>query len=387
MNKILSELNDLTTLGNTTNNSSNNLNCEESGEGDGNSEEFASAPAATLRRVIYKLFPLPYKPLKLKIKERMKREEKQLQYINAATAAAVISENGRRQRTCAVAYRMSKSSNSNPYSSITTTNIVNTTTGSGNYQNKGGKLKRKLRTEESSSSSSSEDDAMFVETDDEVVGGKGQQQEQEGVVKQEAKKARRTVVRDSEEEEEQGGEDCSKMNPTAASTKVEIKKAVTSTTATSTSAPTTLCIDLTATPTGDKQAPFGKSDGVNGWSIYRREGWVLTNNTDTAVLQEDINTAIHHIKEENEEITVTEELASDMYTQALQGAQYVHTTVYKAFRKCDMIGWVVGYLPAVVNEGEELWHVVFVDGDEEDMDAEEVSACPVAVTVVAAVSL
>ena len=114
---------------------------------------------------------------------------------------------------------------------------------------------------------------------------------------------------------------------------------------------------------------------------------MLTNNTDTAVLQEDINTAIHHIKEENEEITVTEELASDMYTQALQGAQYVHTTVYKAFRKCDMIGWVVGYLPAVVNEGEELWHVVFVDGDEEDMDPEEVSACAVAVTVEAAVLL
>ena len=386
MNKILSELNDLTTLGNTTNNSSNNLNCEESGEGDGNSEEFASAPAATLRRVIYKLFPLPYKPLKLKIKERMRREAKQLQYINAATAAAVISENGRRQRTCAVAYRMSKSSTANPYSSITTTNIVNTTTGSGSgSQNKGGKLKRKLRTEESSSSSSSEDDAMFVETDDEVVvggGGKGQQQD-EGEVKQEAKKARRTVVRDSEEEEEQGGEGSSKMNTTPSTTIVEINK----TTAIAATAP---CIDLTAiaaTSTENKQAPFGKSDGVNGWSIYRREGWVLTNNTDTAILQEDINTAIRHMKEENEEITVTEELASDMYTQALQGAQYVHTTVYKAFRKCDMIGWVVGYLPAVVNEGEELWHVVFVDGDEEDMDPEEVSACAVAVTVEAAVLL
>jgi hypothetical protein len=64
-------------------------------------EVFASAPALVLKRVIYKLFPLPPKPQEL-VNEEIKQQEQQ------ELLTSVLSQSGRRQRSCVTAYRNSR---------------------------------------------------------------------------------------------------------------------------------------------------------------------------------------------------------------------------------------------------------------------------------------
>jgi hypothetical protein len=70
------------------------LDCEDQ-------EVFASAPALVLKRVIYKLFPLPPKPQEL-VNEEIKQQEQQ------ELLTSVLSQSGRRQRSCVIAYRNSR---------------------------------------------------------------------------------------------------------------------------------------------------------------------------------------------------------------------------------------------------------------------------------------
>jgi hypothetical protein len=67
------------------------LDCEDQ-------EVFASAPALVLKRVIYKLFPLPPKPQELVNEEIKQREQQEL-------PTSVFSHSGRRQRSCVTAYQ------------------------------------------------------------------------------------------------------------------------------------------------------------------------------------------------------------------------------------------------------------------------------------------
>jgi hypothetical protein len=116
------------------------------------------------------------------------------------------------------------------------------------------------------------------------------------------------------------------------------------------------------------QPPKGDGDGLNGWSIKCSEGWLLVDNSDAAALQRELEAAWLASEAAN-----TSAITAAVRAEAGRGTSYVHRRVMKKFRRNTVAGWVVAYLPAALNDGEELWHVVFCDKDEEDWSLDEVS--------------
>lgn len=287
-------------------------------------EEFASAPAQTLRRVIYKLFPLPPKPmqvLKAELQERQRRDK----------AKRVLTQAGRIQRACVVA---SASGTANKGSGI------------------GVGLKRKNALVLSDSSDEYEDEQSWCVKPAKRAGVKADRALADGgeVVKKKQRRLSESSGESSGEAVFSDGDAMSVEAPTAKQGRRGSASARKS---------------ETLQPL---QPPRGKGRGVNGWSIFLLEGWIMVDASDPAVLEAKVSEALDSV-----DMEVTAEVAAVTRKEAAIGAVSVHKRVMRTFHRELMMGWVVGYLPDSLNEGEgELWHVVFSDGDEEDWSADEV---------------
>ncbi len=74
-------------------------------------------------------------------------------------------------------------------------------------------------------------------------------------------------------------------------------------------------------------------ESIDGMSIYRSEGWLLD----------------------------------------LESSEYLQKRVRRLFKRGLFgDGDIVAYLPGDRNDGQELWHMRYDDGDEEDLDKNEV---------------
>jgi hypothetical protein len=280
-------------------------------------EEFASAPALVLKRIIYKLFPLPPKPhelVKAEVKQREKRE----------LANSAVSQSGRRQRSCVTAFQNSRL----PYVPAAAQSAA---------PRKG--LKRK------SLKKDSEDEEEFTWSEEERD---SQQRSSSAAIASRNSKTRKVAV---------GTDDGSDDDAMFSDGEAAYRPSTTAASQTQVSPP--------ASP-----PPRGKGRGINGWSIFRSEGWLLVDTADPAALEVEVEETLRYM---DVDVGVTDETASAVRQEAAAGAQFVHKKVMKTFHRVLADGWVVGFLPNSLNEGEgELWHVVFRDGDEEDWSADEV---------------
>lgn len=292
------------------------------GSSDSDEEEFASAPAQVLKRLICKLFPLPEKPGVLVRAEAQERQRRDL-------ASCVRSQTGRLQRNCATAYRESL----RPYEERAQ---------GGGGTDRGRGLKRKNRGPRSDGFD--DEEVAWSEDDDESL---SRRPAKKPAVGGRPKKSHTLVVASDDEVEEDTGASSGRAQESQSSVYEAEAEA-----------------GVGATP-----PLHGTGDGINGWSIFETEGWVLVDNSDHTALERAVRDALEAMEGE-----VSEETASEAMREASAGARFVNRRVQKTFRRTVAEGWVVAYLPNVLNDGEgELWHVVFQDGDEEDWSEDEVN--------------
>lgn len=283
-------------------------------------QEFASAPAATLRRVIFKLFPLPKPPASVLQAQKQQRAALRLQTM----------EMDRRQRACRLA-QSGPSSRPAPAPPAPK-----------------GQLKRKFTAAESSGSEDlfTDDDSVKemlkrsnASSNKRQRGGAGAQSE-------------RTAGSSQDSDSEGGGNGSDSVAPNSPAAK------------------------LPAPVVSPFKAPRGKAKGYKGWSIFRSEGWLLASSSDKEAHSQDLQDVLHAEKAKLGPSGYTTEFVAAVTQEAAQGAKHVNQTIAKTFKRAGKLrGEIVAYLPATLNDGEELWHVVFSDLDEEDWDADEVSAC------------
>ena len=287
--------------------------------------------------MINKLFPLP--PLPRAILRAQKKELQALREARDQENAVYVK--GRRQRDCVVQY------NSVHRPHLLPTNGKGSLKGHGNQ---GNKLKRKHHTIQDSDSEAE----LFASDSSSDIGSSD-----------DSSAFDLTTPPDS---------------PTSKPTHTTIDSPRSANNKTSTATPYTETII----------APHGTNNsGINGWSITRDEGWILLNPTsDTSDFTIEVIEAAAH-QEDLRSGTVPDTPDPDtsnrsgvspdavrmekIIQQATKGAVHNGQYVRKKFRYNRYTnGVIVGYLPAVLNEEQELWHVVFTDGDEEDLDLKEV---------------
>ena len=148
-------------------------------------------------------------------------------------------------------------------------------------------------------------------------------------------------------------------------------------------------------------APRGNvPDGINGWSIYHTEGWVLPPGAESSSSQENAlkevaELAPHLLRhvyklfrvEDTDDVgstdasraTTTTSVTSSKAkkTSSAKAAAASHSAAHLDRQRQKrmlrgVVGQVVAYLSAERNDGMDLWHVVYDDGDEEDMEEHEV---------------
>ncbi len=323
--------------------------------------EFASAPAATLRRVINKLFPLP--PLPRALLRAQKRELQTLREARDQENAVYVK--GRRQRECVVQYNSVHRPHLVPgYRN----GVPMRDTGTGK-SNPGNKLKRKHGTLQDNESESEAE--LFASDSSSDI--------------------------DSSDES-------SAFDPITPPASPTTKLTTNTTTQSSTSANHKTQDKSSTTPyTETIIPPHGtNASGINGWSIQRDEGWILLNPTkdssdfateviEAAAHQEDLRSGtVPDTPETPDPDSSNRSGASPdavrmekIIQQATIGAVHNGEYVRKKFRYNRRTnGVIVGFLPAVLNEDQELWHVVFTDGDEEDWDQKEVCSIDVSYSLI-----
>ena len=287
--------------------------------------------------MINKLFPLP--PLPRAILRAQKKELQALREARDRENAVYVK--GRRQRDCVV-----------QYNSVYRPHLLPSTgkASSKGYHNQGNKLKRKHNTIQDSESEAE----LFASDSSSDIGSSD-----------ESSAFDLTTPPDS---------------PTSKPTHTTIDSPRSTNNKTSTITPFTETIIA---------PPGTNTSGINGWSITRDEGWILLNpTTDTSDFTMEVIEAAAH-QEDLRSGTVPDtpdpeksnrsgaspdaDRMEKIIQQATEGAVHNGQYVRKKFRYNRYTnGVIVGYLPAVLNEEQEMWHVVFTDGDEEDWDLKEV---------------
>lgn len=285
-----------------------------SGDGDDAGQEFASAPAATLRRVIYKLFPLPKPPASVL---QARKEQRALQKQQGWEA-------DRRSRRSA-GPQVGLSSRSAPKSAA-------------------GQLKRKFNPRDSS-----DEEDLFTDSDSVVEmlknrGGPAGNNKRQRIIQTISADQAADISGFSEDESSSVG---ATVSPAEKNASAQIMPPF--------------------------KAPRGRAKGYNGWSIFRSEGWLLVNSADAVPHASDVQEILQAQKTSLGAARCTTEFVTAVTREAASGAKYVNRTICKTFKRTGKLrGEIVAYLPPSLNDGEELWHVVFSDLDEEDWDADEV---------------
>ena len=349
-------------------------NNEDSDDDDSPDQEFASAPSATLQKVIYKLFPLPPKPPSILRTEEQRRNEEALQKYSCS---------GQRQRSQVVPFNISAYATGN----------------SSTYTNKRKAQEINLS---SSSLSSEEEDDEEEEDDDDKEDVLADEPDVPNVkrARSDPEKPMRPITILIDDSESSGfiksvspreltyikknkAQGTSTTNSCLAEVKPQ-ESSEKSTTSTAIASPVPKSSKHTAAVNSGSKlastaatrplavkaeyAPIGLNDGLNGWAIYASEGWITQDASDSEKLSAAVGRALVATN-----ATVTEKLTAEATKEALHGAKYISNKVMKTFKRLKVTGWVVAYLPNCLNDGEgELWHVVFSDRDEEDWDFDEV---------------
>jgi hypothetical protein len=134
----------------------------------------------------------------------------------------------------------------------------------------------------------------------------------------------------------------------------------------------------------------GTKSGINGWSIFYEEGWILPLHYPFAKTHSPPLPSTSASIDADAATTLVPTTSSTAHFNSclkppVQSApppppsnslRYLRALVCKYFgpkrRKVPVMGTIVAHLPAACNDGEALWHVVYADGDEEDWEEDEV---------------
>lgn len=273
-------------------------------------QEFASTPAATLRKVVYKLFPLPPKPKSIKAAERAKWiagvNAKEAEMIAAANAEAALA----------------------PWN-----NFNNDSTQCGGAT-KNNKLIRKSDELENQQLPLLLKSSSFGRTSKKQKVNYKEPSDDEGLF-------------DSSDADDDLNTISSVNSASSSEAKVALngRKRLRNNNSSSVPSSRNSAQIPAQSTTISSGAPMGKGKGINGWSIFEHEGWLIGS---------------------------TAAAAAAATTPSLPLPHYLHSKVRKTFKRTTLNGTIVAYLAAAVNDGMDLWHVVYCDGDEEDWELHEV---------------
>eukprot|EP01038_Epipyxis_sp_PR26KG_P006885 gene6885-9433_t len=301
------------------------------------SDEFISAPSAVLTRLIYKVFPLPPKPRIIS-----KKEDALLIIHLLNTGKKRVNNNSdfsvRKCKTKNVKYTLSSDSSSNDDNDNDEEDIMSISDSSSisNSDSETDEDRRNYRIPARVTAITVKQvlDPIVTNSDNAKVNASSDQSKKASPSKSRLiKKSKNTSMSDSSDSDFDSDDD-SEYNIIRLASKNDTSKVITSAHAYSADYGLNTSQINSNPDSGDHNIKRCTAGGINGWNIFEHEGWL----TDPKV------------------------------------NKYINKKVRQFFKeeRSYSDGRIVAYLPADRNDGETLYHAVYSDNDEEDLDLKQV---------------